>query len=281
MSRHWNFWLGLILSLLPVGIAVYYATAYSFGYMDVFDPGFKVEHWRETLADPLLGSTLWFSFKNSILSLTITLNLAFWIASRDYYSEDRSLSLMYYIPLAIPPIMAAFLGFQWLNGGGWLSRIAYHLGWIHSIQEFPDLIYTSTGIGIILIHGLLLIPFFTILIYNFYRQERIRSLQELSRNLGVSPMYFFRKVSLPIISKKVLPIAGLYLILLMGSYEVPLLIGGQHPKMLSIYIIENLQRFDLSNIPQAYAVSLLFFIAVGLIIFFIPRLLPKNVMQKL
>lgn len=277
----WNYLMGMVLSLIPVVIAIYYASAYSFGWFDVQDQAFSLKHWSALLQDPALGSSIWFSFKNSLFTLFFTLIMAFIIADREYNSSKKRLPLYFFLPLAIPPIVAAFLGFQWLNGGGWLARISFKLGLIDSIQEFPDFIYTASGIGIILVHALLLLPFFTILTHNYYRQSNIFSLGELSRNLGVSKVYFFINVTLPLILKKLFPMALLYLILLMGSYEVPLVIGGQHPKMLSIFVVEKLQRFDLANMPQAYAVALLFFTFVSVAVIFIHRLIPERLIQRI
>lgn len=281
MNVRWNYLMGMILSLIPVVIAIYYASAYSFGWFDVQDQEFSLKHWSALLQDPALGSSIWFSFKNSFLSLLLTLLFAFWIADHEYRTKKERLPLYFFLPLAIPPIVAAFLGFQWLNGGGWLSRISFKLGLTDSLQEFPDLIYTASGIGIILVHALLLLPFFTILTHNYYRQSNIFLLEELSRNLGVSKVYFFIKVKLPLILKKLFPMSLLYLILLMGSYEVPLVIGGQHPKMLSVFVVEKLQRFDLANMPQAYAVALLFFIFVSVAVIFIHHLIPKRFIQRI
>jgi putative spermidine/putrescine transport system permease protein len=279
--RNWNYILAVGLALLPVLAAIYYACMYSFGGYDIPKPGFTMEHWKRLFSDPALTSSIWFSIKNSLLSLCITIPLAFVLAHREYYAGRGQLPLLYFLPLSIPPIVAGYLAYKWLSASGWLSRILFNVGVTDSLQDFPNLIFSSNGVGIIIVHGLLLLPFFTLLIHAYYQKHNIRRMRNMSLNLGVSSGYFFWKVTLPLVFRTAAPMILLYFILLIGTYEVPLLIGGQHPKMISIYIVEKLQRFDLTNMPQAYAVSLLFFIMLTLFLFLLMRFVPKRFIQRL
>ena len=41
----------------------------------------------------------------------------------------------------------------------------------------------------------------------------------------------------------------------MGAYEIPLLLGQSSPQMISVLILEKLQRFNLGDIPVAYSMA--------------------------
>jgi putative spermidine/putrescine transport system permease protein len=57
----------------------------------------------------------------------------------------------------------------------------------------------------------------------------------------------------------------------MGTYEIPLLLGRQSPSMLSVLVIRKLQRFNLADIPQAYAISVIYIILVSIILMLVYR----------
>jgi len=58
----------------------------------------------------------------------------------------------------------------------------------------------------------------------------------------------------------------LYGLFLVGAYEVPLLLGRQSPRMLSVLIAQKFRRFDLLELPQAYVLTCLYAIIVVFIL---------------
>src|SRR5262249_39037592 len=50
----------------------------------------------------------------------------------------------------------------------------------------------------------------------------------------------------------------LLFVVVLGSYEIPLLLGRQSPQMLSVLTFRKYQRFDLLDKPQAFACSILY-----------------------
>ena len=50
----------------------------------------------------------------------------------------------------------------------------------------------------------------------------------------------------------------MYFIFLLGSYEIPLLLGVQAPQMLSVLTVRKLRDFDLHTQPEAYALAVLY-----------------------
>ncbi|MBK8555069.1 MAG: hypothetical protein IPL65_04535 [Lewinellaceae bacterium] len=55
----------------------------------------------------------------------------------------------------------------------------------------------------------------------------------------------------------------LYTIILFGAYEVPLVLGRQHPRMISVLIAQKFGRFDLLALPQAYVLTVMYALLVS------------------
>ena len=55
---------------------------------------------------------------------------------------------------------------------------------------------------------------------------------------------------------------ALFFIAVAGSFEIPLLLGAQHPQMISVLAWRRFGRFDLADKPSAFIVSLLYTVAV-------------------
>lgn len=77
---------------------------------------------------------------------------------------------------------------------------------------------------------------------------------------------------MPVLLRQSFPTLVLYFIFVMGSYEIPLLLGSQSPQMMSVLTIRKLQRFDLTDMPQAYVVGVLYTVfVVGVVVFLLRK----------
>jgi putative spermidine/putrescine transport system permease protein len=156
-----------------------------------------------------------------------------------------------------------------LAKSGLLSRIGYQLGFIKEINDFPVLIKDAYGMGIIFTSVLLITPFFIILFSNLYQSEKIASYVNLAKTLGASNRQILQKVMVPILLKRASITIYLFVIFVMGSYEVPLLLGRQNPQMISVAVLQKIQRFNLYDMPQGYAMSMLYVLLIMLILLII------------
>lgn len=252
----WSYWL---LVALPFAAGIGYALFYSVGWAGWLQQGFTLRHWAEVLYDNSFWLSLLFSLYVAVCSVGFSWLLA-WIIV--FKSRGRigsgTLGYLLFLPLAIPPIAAALFIFHWLGQSGALARIGYHVGLISQPGGFPVLIHDSWGIGIIVTHVLLATPFFTLLLSNIYRQERMVHLEALGATLGATPMQRIRHIVLPLLWSRSRPVAFLYALFVLGAYEIPLLLGPSHPEMLSVLIIRKMQRFSLEAIPQGMVIALLY-----------------------
>lgn len=266
-SKHISITIFILFAAVPVLLGFGYALLYSFGLTGILSDGFTTEYWEKTLLASEFWKSLGFSLFVALIVMTISLFFSIWIViswTKNLYKG--LLSYVTYLPLAFPAIVMAFFSFQLLSKSGFISRIVFNLGWIDDLSQFPDWTNDAYGVAIIFSLCLLITPFFIILYSNLYQNERIAELKALAQTLGAHKNQITTKIIVPILLKKSAFTIMLFLIFVMGTYEIPLLLGRQDPSMLSVFIIQKLQKFNLVDIPQAYAVSVIYILLIATLI---------------
>jgi putative spermidine/putrescine transport system permease protein len=261
-----------LFTFIPLLTSFGYATLYSFGLAGILRSGFTFSNWVNTVSAIEVISSFAFSFYIATASIVLAISLAlFWAAIFRKELHHRWASIVFYLPLGIPAIVAAFFTFQIFSKSGLLSRILFHSGFITDLQQFPDLIHDEFGIGIIATHVMMAVPFFTILFTNLTESENLDELRRLARTLGASFTQTEFRIAIPILLRKAFSVITLYFIFVLGSYEIPLLLGRQNPQMISVLVIRKLQRFNLLDIPTAYTMAVLYLIVAGFLIILLFR----------
>lgn len=253
----------VLIAAVPLAAGFVYALLYSVGLAGWLGKGFTTLHWEAVLREGLLWSSIGYSLYLAVVVVVVAYGsatlLTLLMLRRGPTATE---SYFLFLPLGIPAIGAAFFFLQWWGGGGWLARWAYHAGMIDSPAAFPALIHDAGGLGIISAHVLLALPFFTLLLLQVSRQQRLADLLQVARALGATTLQGFRRVTLPLLWRQTWPQVVLYGLFVMGSYEVPLLLGRSHPEMLSVLVIRKLQRFSLTDIPQGMAIATAYVVLV-------------------
>jgi putative spermidine/putrescine transport system permease protein len=258
----------LLLAVLPLLLGIVYALLYSFGMVGLISEGVTVAHWLQALSDFELWLSLGYTFYIALLTivLTITGALAITLLLKKPF-ENGLPGFSLYVPLAFPAIVVAFLVFQVASQSGFFARIFYQLGVISQTSAFPELVNDPFGIGIIAAHTFMAMPFFTLYFMNLYDQENVGKLAQVGQSLGASNFEQTRRIAVPMLLHRAFPTLLLYTIFVMGSYEIPLILGQQSPQMISVLVIRKLRRFSLSTIPEAYISALIFIaIVIGLLV---------------
>jgi putative spermidine/putrescine transport system permease protein len=256
-----------LLIVLPLVAGLSYALSYSLGLSGLLSKGFTLDYWQKALTSQNLWVSFLYSLSIGLVSVVTSLCIAVSMAlSWNKSIQQGRLSYFIFLPLCFPATVMAFLVLQWLSASGWFSRIAFELGFIHSLNDFPNVVRDFYGIGIIFCSVLLITPFFTILMSNIYRNENLLELEKLSKTLGASSRKTLRRVTLPILFKKSKMTLLLFVIFVMSSYEVPLILGRQYPQMVSVAIVQKIQKFNLDDIPLGFAMSVLYVLLVILVL---------------
>lgn len=241
---------GVVLLALAV------SAAGSVGIIGGSDPAFTTAHWRAVLSAPTLWLSLAYSALIAMASLLPSVLLALLIVLATGERLRRPpLAALLYLPLAFPGVVAALVAVQLLGGAGWLSRIAHAAGLLAAPEQFPALVQDRVGIGIVITHLLMVTPFFVLLIDRLTTLERLDTLAALGRSLGATQAQVLWSIRLPILLRGLAPVCAVYGAALLASYEVPLLIGAQHPAMIAVEIDRHLHPLDLGTQGQGYAMA--------------------------
>lgn len=257
--------LGLFFALtaFPLLLGIGYALLFSLGLTGILNEGFTLEHWEAVLQSLDFWETMAFSAYVALSSIGLAVALALLlVVNKPKAFESGPLSFFIFLPLAIPSIVMAFLIFQLLSKGGAVSRLAYQLGLVEGLSQFPDWVNGQYGIGIITAHFFMAFPFFLILYTQMYSHEGLKNLMQQARTLGATQRQAAWRVAAPVLLRRSFATVVLYGLFVMGSYEIPLLLGSQSRQMVSVLTIQKLQRFNLGDIPQAYTLSVVYSVIV-------------------
>ncbi len=262
-----------LFAVLPLLAGALYAALYSFGVVGALNQGFTLSHWSQLIAEKEILTSFLYTAGLALSSLAICVFCAIQIALYNQAKFNKGLlSYLVYMPLAFPTVVAAFFFFQLLSGTGFLSRICFQLGIISSLEAFPSLVNDQYSIGIVLAQSFLSLPIFILLYVNLYQNENLAEYIQLSHSLGASPRQANRRVAIPILLKKSASNIILYFIFKLGAYEIPLLLGRSSPETISVIAVRKLQKFDLYDIPQGYALAVFYTFLVLLLLAIVARI---------
>lgn len=262
-----SFALLLAVAVLPLLLGAGYALLYSFGIVGVLNHGFTLEHWKALFST----NEVWLSFAYSAWLSAVSLSacvLVSMIIALKYHRYFRKgfFSYLIYQPLAFPSLVAAFFFFQFLSNAGVLARLLYQMGLIQSAAQFPNLVNDPYSIGILAAQFFISCPIFILLYTNLIQTERIADYLQLSATLGAGRIQSSWRIAIPVLLRKSAPTILLYFIFKLGAYEIPLLLGRSSPETISVFAVRKLQKFNLNDIPQGYAVAILYMAVVLLLL---------------
>ncbi len=261
-----------VFAVLPLAAGFGYAFMYSIGLTGALQTGLTFEHWQKLFTDDHVLGSFGYSAMIALFSLLLSVSAALFVSLKYPRSFSKGLlSYLIYLPLAFPAMVAAFFFFQFMSKAGILSRIFYRLHITSAIEQFPDLVNDKYGIAMIVTHFFLSFPFFILLFINLYKTERIKEYILLAESLGASKVQSAFKIVVPMLLQKSLHNIILYFIFIFGAYEIPVLLGRSNPEMVSVLAVRKLQRFNLLDIPQGYAIAILYSVFVFALILIMMR----------
>lgn len=253
------FALFLLAAVLPVAASLAYAFLYTIGLAGLLSTGFTLRSWQKLLA----AGELWTSFglslavAGAVVILAAAGGLALSLSLRRSI-ENGPLATFLHLPLALPYTVAGFVTYQLLAPTGLFSRLAFRLGMIDGPSGFPALTNDASAIGILVAHVALALPFLALLFAQLQASERVDRYADLARSLGATPFQALRRVVVPMLLRRAATPMLLLFVVVLGSYEIPLLLGRQAPQMLSVLTYRKWQRFDILQKPEAFVVALVY-----------------------
>ena len=267
----------LTCAILPLFAGLLYALLYSLGMTGALGTGFTLDAWQNVLTDRTFWISLGLSALIALVVVMISTVLALWLLVWLRPGLERpGVRRMLHFPLAIPPIVAAFISFQWLGSSGMVARAAMQVGWIDDATGFPPLINDPMYLGVILTLTLTTFPFLLLLFLQYYQATNLLQMSSLAATLGANSNQIKRFVVAPVLLRRAAPTLLLYGVFLFGVYEVPLLLGRQNPAMISVLISQKFSRYNLADIPVAYTAAVIYALLAMLLVVFFLRMSRSN-----
>lgn len=206
------------------------------------------------------GFSLWVAAISSFMAVSAGAFLSYrvWGLSK----KHQIFSVIYKIPLILPHIAVAFIVIIFWSRSGIISSVLYKSGIIKSMYEFPNILYSGFGLGMIAAYFIKGTPFIMILCLALLAQFDIRQIQT-AKMLGASnPKIFFF-----IIIPRLMPALHTGFIILFlysfGAFDIPYILGESKPGMLCINVYDIYFKHDLSKRPEAMAIlSIIFFFCI-------------------
>ena len=223
--------------------------------------GFYLDNYEKILTD---GITLKIFFQTVELSLMITLFcllLGYPVAMlmRRVGPKAR----LWILLLVVSPLLTSIIvrNVAWvliLGRSGMINDLLISWGLIS--KPLP-LMYNTFGVVLAVVHvylSFMVLPLFAAL------SSINNSLEEAAASLGAKPLSIFLNVTLPLSLPGIMAGCTLVFILSMGVYLTPVIMGGNFVVTLPM-LIEDAVR-NRYNWPEASAMALLLFIAIGIMI---------------
>jgi putative spermidine/putrescine transport system permease protein len=265
-----------LFCFLPLALGLGYSLLYSLGLVGLLQEGFTLVHWQRLLGMEATWWSLAYTLGLSVMALCLSLVLAFGLAWAWFLRPGSAVvQKTLYLPLLLPPVVAGLLAYYLLSPAGVLARMAYHLGWIAGVEGFPRLVNDAYSLGLLWTHAALIFPVFVLFLLQLHRKERLDELWQVAQSLGAGRAAFFRSVYWPLLWRRIRSLSFLYATVLMGSYELPLLLGSSSPQVLSVFITDKLGRFNLADLPLGHAMAVLY----AALVFVILRLTAVQKME--
>lgn len=260
---------GLILRLspllLPFGVlfcgGVFLTVCQSFGiFTPLASTGGILAAYGAVLSDPSFFASFGFSMGVALASAAGSVALGTLLAYRVWQLPKAlaGAALVYKIPLILPHIAVAFVVLVFWSRSGILASAAFHLGLIQAMHEFPNVLYSGWGMGMVLAYTLKGTPFAMLLILALLVRFDVRQIQTAAM-LGASGCRIFFTVVLPRLAPALHTSFIILFLYSFGAFDIPFILSESRPGMLSLNVFELYFRQDLSRRPEAMAILTLMF----------------------
>lgn len=203
--------------------------------------------------------TIFFSFKQSILSTTISIIVSILLARALFRQNNifgyKIIINLLSIPIVLPTIVSVFSIIAIYGNQGLVNQFS---------KQIQINIYGLNGI--LIAHCFLNIPLATRILLQHFKEIPIENWY-LAKQLSLKPLYIFKFIEWPLLKQKLPPIISLIFLLCFTSFTVILILGNS-PKTNTIQVaIYQLIHFEY-NIVNAI-ILIIFQLILGLLFFFI------------
>ena len=232
--------------------------------------------YKAVFSDPNFISSLTYTVLMAgiatILSIIVAIIIS--MALRGTFVGKKLALFMYQMNVSMPHMSVAVMMVFLLGATGFMSILAYNLGFIDSYTEFPHIVQTTSPLGAIISFTWKFAPFISLSVLTIL-QTTVIDYEEQAATLGVGPMRRFRHIILPSMAPAIIASSIICFAYAFGSYEVPAILGRTETLAMRAYEIFNMpygreiiaQSYVLCNIITVVTVSL----AIAYFYFSVPK----------
>lgn len=276
-----------ILLILPfVGLnsvvifaALFESIAVSFGYYPLIGLNhLTTSYYATVFHDRYFVRSLLYSLYLGLVSTggALALGLGMAVILERVAGKHRFPARLFAVPITIPHIIVALMIMQLLSQSGLVSRLAYHLHLISSINAFPLLVNDHWGTSIIIVFLYKEIPYVAVTLLAILRQLQ-GGYTTTARNLGASRWQAFWHVTLPLVQPTLFTLFIILFCFTFANFEVPYILGNPGNETIALTIYDQFLQPDLQSRPAAFALNIILSaicLAATLLALLISRLLP-------
>ncbi len=169
------------------------------------------------------------------------------------------------VPLAVPHVAASLAALLLLGQSGYLSRIAFALGWITQPSEFPAIVYDKAGVALTLAFAWKEFPFLLMSALAVLATQGT-VLREVAQTLGASRWTTYRRVTWPLLWRGIAPAVIAVFAFLVGQYEMPSMLAPSDPLAFPLLIFERANDPSLVRRGEAHVLGLIALALAGLLV---------------
>lgn len=211
-----------------------------------------------------LGLTLYYATASTLIALILGTLLA--LSLRKAFRGRALFGYLYKLPLMIPYTVGIALAVIMLSNGGILSRLAAALGMIDDPGQFPQILNTHYGWGIIAVYVWKQLPFMALAIYAVLLGIG-RDTEEAAAILGAGRRTIFFRVTLPQVLPGIVSATLICFAFNVGAFEAPFILGGGFPDTLPVVAWRYFNDADYTLQLQGMATVVSIGIVSGVILF--------------
>lgn len=211
-----------------------------------------------------LWLTLYYATASTFIALVLGTLLA--LAMVKVFPGKTLYKYVYKLPLMIPYTVGIALAVIMLSNGGILSRLAAFFGMIDDPGQFPQVLRTHFGWGIIAVYVWKQTPFITLAVYAVLLGVG-RETEEAAAILGASRRTIFFRVTLPQILPGIVSSTLICFAFNVGAFEAPFILGGGFPDTLPVVAWRFFNDADYTLQLQGMATVVSIGVVAGVILF--------------
>ncbi len=222
--------------------------------------GGALDAYARLFSDAAFFATFGFSLGVAAASAFLAVAAGTFLAYRVWQLPAKlaGVALVYKIPLILPHIAVAFVVLVFWSQSGILASAAHAMGLIDAMHDFPNLLFSGWGTGMILAYTLKGTPFAMLLVLALLARFDVRQIQTATM-LGASGGRIFFSIVQPRLAPAMHTAFIILFLYNFGAFDIPYLLSESRPGMLSIQVYNLYFRHDLARRPEAMAILVVMF----------------------